>query len=120
LLPNPTHNIANINLEVLSIAWNPPLGNKCARPRYGKTIGVAKIPKNKGILLSKTCLEIGLNENGETKPEHPTASPSVKYLPSIAVAKINPPAAADSYIQNNNQNNKNNDNTGTTGSNFAM
>ena len=55
---------------------------------------MAKIPRNKGNFVSQASLETPENEKGDTRCEHPIASPVDKYLPNTAAAKITPPAAA--------------------------
>lgn len=92
--PKPTNIIAKTNREVPSMTSYPPVGSKCAKPKCGKTNGVAKIPRNKGNFVSQASLETSENEKGETKCEHPIASPVDKYLPNTAAAKITPPPAA--------------------------
>jgi hypothetical protein len=92
--PKPTNSIAKTKREVPSMTSYPPAGSKCAKPKYGKTSGVATIPANNGNLVSKAVFEIPDIEKGETSVEHPIASPVDKYLPKTAAAKINPPPAA--------------------------
>ena len=92
--PKPTNSIAKTKREVPSTTSYPPAGSKCAKPKYGKTSGVATIPANNGNLVSKAAFEIPDIEKGETSAEHPIVSPVDKYLPKTAAAKINPPPAA--------------------------